>query len=574
MARFAVLVVDDEDGILKIAEDELAGCVNDGSVMLITCDSVDSAETALDDYFFQLAFVDLSLHNRFENGRTVLQLLIERAPSCERIAMTQHIAKNVARWVDLISPSDSFERKRVGGSIGGTAHGIIAKPLDSGFFERIVLDRLSTWIPPGSVLTGVDSVATSVQGKTLTRDRSRGVLRKNYRIGEGAVRAELSHMLWSLFSGVRGMRSPLELRFSELSQGLSGSVTSAVEVRIDKSADAPIFGSRTVLKFGSRSSVSEEVESYLRVVRYGVPLDARVELLDYAFGDSLGSIAYSFAGGGSAAVRSLDQLGIEFLAGADAPEFVGRAVEVVHSLFDPDRAVWYRTSGAPMVPVEFFTRDLHVDFDKAVDRARKRLTKLAKRVGATLTDDTLVIGGANLALPSLDDLGGVKFLKRFPTCLVHGDMHGGNILVEASGRYSLIDFAHAGFGPRAVDAAVLGGSIRLWDSLHLPYEFDSDELPRALATRIEEELKLARSVRSVVDRVRPSQKWVSLARTVDDGLRATFRDMNDEELLVTAIAHCVRMMGFDFGERRLNELGTLRLLCWYTALQKRLAEAA
>jgi hypothetical protein len=53
------------------------------------------------------------------------------------------------------------------------------------------------------------------------------------------------------------------------------------------------------------------------------------------------------------------------------------------------------------------------------------------------------------------------FTNPVPACIVHGDLHGGNVLVGDGNQPHLIDYATVGMGPRALDFATLEAGVRL-----------------------------------------------------------------------------------------------------------------
>jgi aminoglycoside phosphotransferase (APT) family kinase protein len=183
-----------------------------------------------------------------------------------------------------------------------------------------------------------------------------------------------------------------------------------------------------------------------------------------------------------------------------------------------------------------------------------------------------------------------------PSCLVHGDMHAGNVMLEVSARegepgslaervhdldrVSLIDFRNAGPGPRSMDAVALESSIRLADSEARcrsssvsgekglsdgeRYKFAEE-----MASRVTEELELYRSAFGDVGNTEAFVGWRLAAAQVLKGLRQCFPELELEEYLCTSIRYTLRQLGFE-----MDPVARVRILSWlaaqYALLRERL----
>jgi hypothetical protein len=293
-----------------------------------------------------------------------------------------------------------------------------------------------------------------------------------------------------------------------------------------------------------------------------VPLKFRVDLLGFELGDGLGAIAYSFAGGGVSAVRSLDGVAHADGIASDA------VVSTIEKLFESNESSWYTLLG-PEAPIgAYFEHELRSNFIERLQILRNACKKIASNFGGRLDTDssTLTFGVTTVALPG-DSLYGKGYLARKrPTTLIHGDMHGGNILLSENSDIYLIDFAHAGFGPPAVDAAVLHGTIRLWDATALEGHTD---LATVLDSVIQKEERLAMEWRGGPPMPPRDSGWERPAQALDRGVRENFDFITADDVLWVYLLHAARLSTLHVGQ-----LGRLRVLAWFTGIKRALDQPA
>lgn len=545
---FHVLVVDDEQEVLDAATEQLERFPN---VVLRTAASKDAAIETLRRHFHNIAFVDLQLHGSFEAGRDVLQALSEQAPTCERIILTGNARKEPNHVLPLMSP---FER---------LADGLIPKTPSIPWFAPLVGDRLEKSVANQVRVEGlaplVQSILEQVRRFGMSGDRS-----------EADVEAELHWLFQEIFHGMSGVNDEtnVKIQLSKIHQGLSAA--RVIEALPHLGSDAlgrTVLGNRCVVKLGRRKAVEHEIESFRSFVRFGVALDSRVELLGTATADNLAAACYSFAGGNDEAADSLD--GVVTLNGDQAgftQEGAASAINVVDRLFDDSSKRWYDVVGPASEVGLYFEKELRSKFDERIDLISRWARSIAAESGGQYDQarSTLRVGDNVISVPDLKSIALGATQRPLPTCLVHGDLHGGNILLTKSGRLCLIDFAHSGFGPRAIDPAVLHGSVRLWDTHDFPGEDSWTDRFAWLSARAQSEQSRAIALLEgapVVSGAAPP--WRQVADRIDQRTLLCFDDMEAIELLTTCQLQAVRLMTLPVGTE-----GLLRILCWYDGLHR------
>jgi CheY-like chemotaxis protein len=390
--------------------------------------------------------------------------------------------------------------------------------------------------------------------------------------------------------------SPIERR------GLSAAVVVNATVNIGlRGVKSTSSGHKTVLKIGPKPDILEEASRYREFVKYGVELDQRVELLAVAGRDSLGGLVYSFAGGlHRSALVALDEM---------------LSTDILKSRVEPSQYVlgklflsrhWYSVEAGDVDEGHYFDKNYRTDLVRSAEAAERELLELPRQADGAVSVryvnrrgsedghfEVDIRGGSVLTLPDKTVLGMGALRVSVPACLVHGDMHAGNVMLEVRGgasgateaiealyagaeldeiikRVCLIDFRNAGPGPRCVDAVSLESAIRLADgeavcrSLAGTVEslLDEHEMIGALAVvggREPQELDLYRSV-FLDEGPTPTDAWCLTAERVLRGLKDCFPTLTLSEYLATSIRYTIRQLGFE-----MRPVSRVRVLCWLSA---------
>jgi hypothetical protein len=376
-------------------------------------------------------------------------------------------------------------------------------------------------------------------------------------------------------------------------RGLSAAVVANAKVMIRfADIDHAVGGHTTVLKLGPKDEILEEAARFSEYVRFGVELKQRVELLGVAGADALGGLVYSFAGGlYGKELLPLDEVLVHDLDLAD----LTWSTTVLESLFATTD--WYSVSADPEDVSDYFRRNYSTNLPRSSAEGDKYLLALGRKYVETgpwverleeATHSCLKVTtstGSSLVIPDASVLGWGRLLYKAPACLVHGDMHGGNVLLEASVerrggsgallvgenfRTCLIDFRNSGPGPRCIDAVCLESTIRLADAESAIDDYaargagkSSAALPAEIANqmvdRFEHEKALYRAIFLGQGAI-PDANWAKLCEPVLRGLRSVFEGVSLREYLATSVRYTIRSLGFP-----LSDVARYRMVAWLGA---------
>ena len=505
--------------------------------------------------YIDLLLLDLSFRkgDKLASGRAILEALSQKGCSADVVIMTGQ---------SLQTSGSELLRSTIR----------IAQPKVIAFLLKDELDALPAIISrlirratQNSVhLENLDFAANLVASR---RKRYPDGRRPRAAVEEIAV--ELDRLSADVFGHIDGFErsTSVSVRLNELERaGLSSAVTLRPEVRLGFGGSEPNSPAYDcVLKIGPVQDIREEYARYQEFVRYGVQLSQRVELLAFAARDALAGIVYSFAGGvyGRPLV-SLDEL---------LRENTVVAAQVLESLFKSVN--WYSVAVGEDPIRRYMDSAYSARLEECLARNIRSLAKIpsiSAVPGMDGDDSTFqVLGGPNLALPGENFLGEGWSLRSHPWCLVHGDMHGGNVMVELRNeqrvsddrkgdfeRACLIDYRNAGPGPRCIDAAALQSSIRIADAEDILVNEGEKPLLTAVR-RFDTELQLHK--RSWAGRRVPSATWVGQAACVIRGLQKSFNGkVTPDEYLQTVILYVIRQLGLD-----LHPVVRVRLNTWLAA---------
>lgn len=577
---FRVLVVDDEKPIFDVIQSHLGFCGD--AIRLDYAATADEAQGFLAERLYDLALLDIYGQDDLLIGLEVYRRIDAANLATRVLLMTQYTLKEDA--VRLLELTGSPSAWRIAGFLDkrhqfGTA------------VKARVGSQLAHFANSRATIDGLDEVAKLIKRQRHRYRDQTGVITLRSNVGE--ISTEVDRLIRKLYGELPGgtdRESTVSVALAPMQRrGLSAAVVVNATVTVDFARiKGEVGGHKTVLKVGPKSDILAEASRFFEYVRYGVELAQRVELLGVAAGDSLAGLVYSFAGGlYDHDPLPLDEALIEDLQSTDLAFSVG----VLSKLFSSRS--WYSVTSEPQDVGDYFTNNYKTDLGRSSREGEKQLDQLlkkcgdggpridrldTKRGGLQLTTSS----GVSMVLPDASVLGWGHLLHKSPTCLVHGDMHGGNVLVESSLespagptpkrkhlRTCLIDFRNAGPGPRCIDAVSLESSIRYADA-----EMASRELPlvgrrstpdvtpavaNELLERVSEEKALYRAVFLHQGSV-PETAWAELAATVLEGLFGCFPDMTLREYLATSVRYTIRSLGFS-----INDAARYRLVSWLAA---------
>jgi hypothetical protein len=370
---------------------------------------------------------------------------------------------------------------------------------------------------------------------------------------------------------------------------MSGAVVCIAQVGlplIAETANPHVEGGAVVVKFDEASKVEDEVRRFRRFVQYGVPLRHRVELTGHAVAGKLGALVYGFAGGGTSQIRSFDAA----VAEGDL-ETVRR---VLKDLFEKPSRQWYEIEGRDRTLNEYRGKRWPGRFGTV----RRRLVSEANRWADRFPEirrrdlggdemDRLQVGDTELLLPSAEYWTKPPFSLPMPTCIVHGDLHGGNVLiaddaVPGGQHVALIDYGAAGFGPRLMDFAFLMATVRLGCAIRSqgpgdPAVFSARERERQFAAlpddkalellevaakggRIDNKILRFAKTRKTPHEADRTRAPISFA--LAEWAHKNFEHYSYDEWLGTMLLVAYRQAGHE----RVDSVGRIRTLAWVDAL--------
>jgi len=536
--------------ILRAANDQLGKPEFATNVVLRTANNAESAKVLIDEEFFDLALIDLRLGpNNSESGRSVIEHILLTAPSCETVVMSAFVDREESAVLNLVSP------------LAEVRIPVFRKTAGEEMFAPLVRQRLARWHRRVMRVEGIETLV----GELVSGDRAKR-LRLGRRSSRAAVTEEVSRLFFSLFGGrLPGIGESREvgLRIESVHRGLSASLAVEVLPLLGRSHNGDdVLGNRCIVKIGRLAEVRAEAAKFNEFVRYGVPSESRVELFDFAGGDKLGAVCYSFAGGASGQVTSLEDKIRGEAELIESPTAVDTVVSCITSLFSVDTRQWYQVNGRASSCGSFFESTLSARLLGRAEDRDSRLESAAHEAGGTFDHRTgrMNLDDLILKFPTRALLGNGELQREFPTCLVHGDMHAGNIMLDEAGRVRLIDFAQAGPGPRPIDAAVLSGSIRIWD-MHSGPGLDAPAAFRSwLAARVAREKALRQTPgASTSARV---QRWEGCVRELERLLKLNFQDITDDEISICMLLQATRLLTLSVPDPRFY----LRIGAWLTPL--------
>jgi CheY-like chemotaxis protein len=587
---FRLLVVDDESEIQGHIRDLFR---EDPEVEVISAFTQDEALTAIDDYCLDAAIVDIELEVE-AGGYDVIRKFAATSSETPVIVYTKYVdPAHVRDLLDLVNGTPRVTKViEKGPSDTG--------PLEQSRLRQSLAEILDDWRRRKVELENAELALDPLEGRA---PRIAG-----YRAEKSEVAAELDRICRRLFGDVRGLADGSSMRVQMNSLGAEGlSAAVAVEAKVilgDDVAGNPVTGSRCVLKIGPAADIREEVDRYNHFVKYGVRLRQRVELLGSAYQSSLGAVCYSFAGG----VFGSELLSLTKLLESSEDRELAR--ESIAALFDLSSQNWYAVRCDKQSSLDYIVNTYGTRFGACYQRLHESLNSLQRRLrkpelqsylGGFIdytkaeedTDGQVELGGQKLTIPRRNILGGGKFVAPIPACLVHGDMHGSNVMLELEGgdggadrghlrRICLIDYRSAGPGPRATDVLALQASLRLADAKELTVAVcghtDSSKLTdqqcaegvRAAAARQSQELKLLRAVEAPeLDSEQGHRAhWELMDAEITAAMHKNFIDMSIVEYLSAALPFTLRYFGLSLGP-----IARVRFLAWVSAQLQILREA-
>jgi CheY-like chemotaxis protein len=495
MRTINILIVEDNDedreGLLKAFADIQRSGI---AVKAFPAATLREAKKVLKEQFLDVALVDIQLIPNTPNthGIDVLQELKERRPSCWRIMHT--VYADDRRTILQFAPEEA------------TAHHVFVKQRHTHAQKaEAIIQKLSH--PRMELENPTDVLKTLTQKREIFRE-----------VRVDPTEAEVQYLIATLFrphtppedSNVLMLPSPKlrddpesmevgSIRLEPFSEGYSPTILFQGKPRASRGLDAK--RSEMIwcaIKIGERRHIKTEYVRYNRYVRFNMSPVRRVELLGYAMADTLGALCYSFAG-----ERPREALSLRTLLDLERDS----ALQCLNVLLNPaeEERFWYfvnetdRVAGDGGVKgrLAYGRFELAEEaLSKLPEFARQIVEEIRKKEKAEVTFSPRPDFGNQDPMIQFDDRHGLlvpdlqvmainKLQNPYHQCIVHGDLHGENILVSfdrvageivgEAARFRVedkeycdagrphavrIDFAHTGLGPISHEFAQLEGAVR------------------------------------------------------------------------------------------------------------------
>lgn len=583
-----ILVVDDDDRFQNEVNTAMA---EQREVRLLQAQNLTDALDLIRSHHLTVAFVDMYLPRDpvpGADGLRVIRELKDLRPTCTIVFMTEAPDDALLEAYRLLSP---LSNRRIDSLLSKGA------PTPASAVIREVAEKLRR---SRLQIGNLDLVCASL-GNRLDRwqrwhdEHSQGH-------GGSATWAKLTDSeVASLISQILKENSPVTIDGDEIDniqlieQG--GGKSSSVVFKGKPVTRSGHQGNLCIFKLGPLAEIRAEFQNYDRFVRFYRGTYRRVELLGFAAGDTIGVICYSFAG------PSPDGAGVTSVQEC----FERRDIAVLSYLdiqLNPKRKEWYlQEAPSNKFLTQFFEEHYHVDCEKVTRNIRRMISGehgLLESVGGYIeeveaTSQWIVAGGSNrILLPAVKDFSLINTsIPHFRSCIVHGDLNGGNILVarapnEAehqnlsaefnSDRVITIDYRHTRRGPIFIDFAALECSIRLAEAELSPYRSQGPEL-KELIDRENDEQSLWHDAwkdenDSNIYREKQVPYWaqvsyglMKLARGNFEYNRPGYRQRECErEYAATCLMYGLRLLRIRELAAPYTAAAQLRLICWMSQL--------
>ena len=559
---FRILVVEDIDSTLTDIESHLERFPH---IEVLPATRARDAESLLDASYIDAAILDVQLHGK-DAGIDVLRVMTERAPRATVVIATRY-PDRVAAFVGVSAPR-----------IAGIVH-----KGEEGTSDTWAADAIETaytaWADSRVTIGNLELAVAMLRARA---DRIEGLREDDHEVAFEIERLMRALFGWVSITGL-GTATSIGVDLSRIErEGLSPAITLRAAVSLgEDAAGQRLSGSPVILKIGPVEAIRTETDRYHRFVKYGVPLIHRVELLGSAEDQSLGALCYSFAADNPVSnAETLDQA-------LSRDDWEQHAAVALYKLFDAPSKSWYAVTGERVSPVNYARKYWKIDFAKCA----KALDDTLRAVRARLRDDTTLIieapgehddgklafGAARLRLPAKKFYTAERFTTSLPTRLVHGDMHGGNVMVETLAnnevRPRLIDYGSVGPGPRLADFAALEASVRLADAQMIASTVELDEAGQArdpvafqkalmtCANREREERRILRAWAGEELNRAPTVQWASVSQRLAALAAINFPRFDPGEYYAIATLVAYRHLGLE-----VDTLVRVRIAAWLSAL--------
>jgi hypothetical protein len=264
-----------------------------------------------------------------------------------------------------------------------------------------------------------------------------------------------------------------------------------------------------------------------------------------------------------------------------APDTLPRHRIANRVIFSPQTSRWYSVVSARNPIRPYFAHELGVELANCHGRLEEWVGRLLRAGLVRRNGQQLWIADTLLILPEEATVAAGPLVSPTPTCLLHGDLHGGNVLVDDRCRAHFIDYRNAGVGPRLLDLAALQATARfvhvegLRPPAGWPESFDAG-LARDIAAFVGKERKVlpqngpCGDGARAKDSIRSRERWVEVVAELDRARLENFHDSEPAEALWTNFAYCLSLFRFV----QMEWYRKVRLLAWLSAMTQEINRRA
>lgn len=301
-------------------------------------------------------------------------------------------------------------------------------------------------------------------------------------------------------------------------------------------------------------------------------------MLGFGLCDGLGVICYTFAGDPPAEIVTMDK----WLNDRENHE---RTPELLQALTAVETSAWAQAEGPAPSLFAYFKTEKNAQLTQSLGSLESWLGRVAQQYpwialrrdkpnGLDLrglrvdSAQFLSIGERlHLPLPAGAMLGAVGL--RIPCCgrFQHGDLHGGNVMLDAANfrRFRYIDYRNSGLSPRFVDTASLHGAVRIseFDQWWGERDFTRTTAMELVRRYLPAEQSAKVSTGLLINgRFARARWWTTCANVLTKATHGEADAKVIEEVLWTLVSHCLFLCGMNdmpVGRR-------MRLIVWLSAL--------
>lgn len=439
-----VLIVDDNEDVCRT----LAGLLQiELNYLVATCNTYADAEAIIRREYFHIAIIDVRLNDTDdtdESGMRLLKQLRSEYPALEVIMMSGY-------------PSMSLFGEALRSTENGRQLAVDFLIKDVDFYDKVsntVQRTLST------VLRINESLHISFEENLLEELPKRLRFAQSERPSAERIWIEVEDLMRKLFPDCTEVRV-----FSFAKRGFSKAIVLQIEPSYRNKGDGEVL----VAKIGERSFVEDEAKRYHQYIdgmigNHRIPRVLQTEILH-----TLAGIIYTFVGLGKSETFA-DLL----------PKKEPQVIEQIISNLFLDTSAPLR--GTNIRQTRGDLKQIYLKMINKTDAQLQKIVKLLTKAHHPFKfgdDQQALLLGENGQYRLKNPVEFIKsgyFEREYMESIIHGDLHGDNVLIDHHNDTWVIDFGDTGWGPSVQDFVTFETFLRInltqWESWEEIYEFN------------------------------------------------------------------------------------------------------